>query len=190
MTSDLSGQAWGRWGGEGRRRRGCGGGGIRAAARTWILGQMRAGVFGPGAGDRGWPVAIVVAQALGAPPDRVAAVDVAAHGDAQAGTGPPARLLGELEGHALEDHDIVLADGALLVLTQDRVEINAVEGHEGAGGVGGGVRELGVVVRDEPLGEIGIGGGARGDPGQRQLVDQPALDGAVEPLAPAAGLGE
>src|SRR6266545_8308413 len=85
---------------------------------------------------------IVVAQALGAAPDRVVAVEMPADGDAEAGTGPPARLLGQLEGHALEDHDIVLADGALLVLTQDRVEIDAVEGHEGTGGVGGGVREL------------------------------------------------
>ena len=107
---------------------------------------MRACVFGTGA-VQGLAGGIVVAEALGAAPDRVAAVEMPTDGHAEAGTGPPARLLGQLEGHALEDHDIVLADGALLLLTQDRVEIDAVEGHEGAGGIGGGVRELGVVVR-------------------------------------------
>jgi hypothetical protein len=68
----------------------------------------------------------------------VAAVEVAADGHAKAGTGPPARLLGQLEGHAFEDHNIVLADGTLLLLTQDRVEIDAVERHEGGAGSAGG----------------------------------------------------
>jgi hypothetical protein len=98
---------------------------------------MRACVFGTGA-VQGLASGIVVAEALRAAPDRVAAVEVAANGHAEAGTGPPARLLGQLEGHALEDHDIVLADGALLLLTQDRVEIDAVQRHEGGGRVGGG----------------------------------------------------
>jgi hypothetical protein len=67
----------------------------------------------------------------------------------------------QLEGHAFEDHNIVLADGTLLLLTQDRVEINAVERHEGAGGVGERVCELGVVVREGLLDKIGVGGGVR-----------------------------
>lgn len=98
---------------------------------------MGACVFGTGA-VRGLAGGIVVAQALSAAPDRVAAVEVATDGHAEAGTGPPARLLGHLEAHALDDHDIVLADGTLLLLTQDRVEIDAVERHEGGGRVGGG----------------------------------------------------
>lgn len=148
---------------------------------------MCACVFGTGAG-KGPARGIVVAEALRAAPDRVAAVEMPADSHAEAGTGPPARLLGQLEGHAVEDHDIVLADGTLLLLTQDRVEIDAVERHEGAGGVGGRVGELGVVVRDELLDEIGVGGRGRGDAGEGQLVDQAALDGAVEALTAAARL--
>lgn len=51
------------------------------------------------------------------------------------------------------------------------------------------MRELGIVVQDELLDEIGVGGGARGDAGEGQLVDQTALDGAVEALTAAARLG-
>src|SRR5262249_60303323 len=118
---------------------------------------MCACVFGTGAG-KGLAHGIVVAEALRAAPDRVAAVEMPADRHAEAGTGPPARLLGQLEGHAVEDHDIVLADGTLLLLTQDRVEIDAVERHEGAGGVGGRGGGVGGGGGGERPWEVGGGG--------------------------------
>ncbi len=102
---------------------------------------------------------IVVAHALSARPDRVAAVEVAVDGHTEASTGSPAQLLGQLESHALEGDDIVRADGALRLLTQDRVEIEAVEGHDGAGGVGGGVRELGAEALEGAADLRGMGAG-------------------------------
>ena len=49
-------------------------------------------------------------------------------------------------------------------------------------------RERGVVLRHEALGEIAIGGLERRDPGDPQLVDQPVLEGPIQPLTAAARL--
>ena len=45
---------------------------------------------------------IVGAEAAGTVPDTVLAIEMAAHEDAQAGAGAPARLLVDLPAHALE----------------------------------------------------------------------------------------
>ena len=44
------------------------------------------------------------------------------------------------------DHDIVAPDGPLLQVTEDRVEVDVVQGHEGRRGIGRRVGELRVVV--------------------------------------------
>jgi hypothetical protein len=79
----------------------------------------------------------------------VLAVHVAPHGHAQSGAGAPARLLAQLQGDVIEDHDIVPSDGALLEVTDDRVELDPVQGHEGRRGIRRRVRELRVVLGDE-----------------------------------------
>jgi hypothetical protein len=68
----------------------------------------------------------------------VVAVEMAVNGDPQAGAGAAAGLLGQLQGHALEGDDIVEADGALLLATEDAVEIDGAQGDEGRGRVLGG----------------------------------------------------
>ena len=116
-------------------------------------------------------------------------MDIPAHGDAQAGAGPPARLLRQLQGDLIESHHIVLADGPRVLLAQDAVELDAVQGGERGRRVGRWVREFFIVVGDEPLGQVGIGARAGGDPRQGELVNEAALHRAVEPLTAAAGLG-
>ncbi len=102
---------------------------------------MGAGVWG--SVEREEPAGPVIAtETPRAVPDREPTVDVAAHGDAQPGAGPPARLLGDRQRQLGEGDHVVLADGPLLVLAEDRVEIDAVERHEGAGRVRRRVREL------------------------------------------------
>ena len=64
-----------------------------------------------------------------------------------------------------------------------------MERDKGRGGVGRRVRELLVVVGDEAFEEIRVGRRHRPDTGQRQLVDEPALHRAVQPLAAPASLG-
>jgi hypothetical protein len=112
-----------------------------------------------------------------------------ANGDAEAGAGAAPGLFGDLQGEAVEDHDVVLADGALLFVTEDVLEVCGAEGDEGAGGVAGGVGELRVVVSDEPIAHVGVGRRDRRDARHAQLVDEPTLQGAVQALAAAARLG-
>jgi hypothetical protein len=57
-------------------------------------------------------------------PHRELTVDVAAHGDAEAGTGGAAGLLSELKGDRLERHHVVLAHDALFLLAQNAVELD------------------------------------------------------------------
>jgi len=138
----------------------------------------------------GPPVAVIAPETARPMPDGEDAVDVAAHGDLEAGARPAARLLGHLQGDVVERDHVVLADRARFVLAEDGVEIDAVQGDEGARRIGGQARELVVIVRDEVLRQVGIGGRPRGDARQVQFVDEAALHGAVETLAAPAGLGE
>ena len=83
---------------------------MAAVGRPRELRRSRAGaVQGPAGG-------IVAAQALRAAPDGVLAGEVPPHQDAQARAAAPPWLLGELQGEALEAHDIVAPDEPLPVL--------------------------------------------------------------------------
>ena len=116
--------------------------------------------------------------------------EVAPHGDAQPRAAPPPRLLGELQGHGLEADDIVAADDALGLVGEELIEVHRVtQRDEGAGRIGRRAGELGVVVGEELLAQVGIGGLEGGVPREPELVDQAALEGAVEALDPAASLG-
>jgi len=140
-------------------------------------------------GAEGVPGAVVATQAAGAMPDGMLAVEMAAHEDAQAGTGAAARLLGDLERHAGGGDDIVPPDHAFFLDAEDLVEIGAAEGHEGRDGIGRRPGELGVEAGEEALAQIAIGHGDGGDAGESQLVHEAALQGAIGALAAPARLG-
>ena len=109
------------------------GSGGRPAGRGGLAGLREARpVEGPALG-------VVATQALRPAPDGVFAAELAPHQDPQAGAAPPPRLLGELQGDALEGDDIVPADEALGVLGEALIEVHDVaQRDEGAGGVAGG----------------------------------------------------
>jgi hypothetical protein len=109
--------------------------------------------------------------------------------DPEPGARAPAGLLRDLQRHRVEGDDVVRAHRALGVLAQDGGEVDAVQGHERARRIGGLVGELVVVVGDEPLRQVGMGRRARADAREVQFVDEAALDGAIEALPAAAGLG-
>lgn len=79
--------------------------------------------------------------------------------DAQAGTGAPARLLGQLQGEAGGGDDVVTADDALVLDAEDLVEIDGAEGHEGRSGIRRRAAELGVEGRQEAVAQVAVGGG-------------------------------
>src|SRR6266536_2541780 len=98
------------------------------------------------------------------------------------------RLRGELQGDEAGGDHVVATDDALVLDAEDLIEIDAAEGHEGRGGIGGGPGELGVEGGQEAVVQIAVGGGDGGDAGEAELVDQAPLQGAIGPLTAAAGL--
>lgn len=130
----------------------------------------------------------VVAEALGAAPDGVTPVEVAADDDVQAGAGGPAGLLGELQAPAVDNDGVVRGDDTLLFHAQDLIEIDIAEGDEGRGWIGRGPGEGGVVVGDEVFPQIRVGGLRGGEAGQAEFVDEAVLQGAME-ARPGRGLG-
>src|SRR5438093_7733597 len=61
---------------------------------------------------------------------------------------------------------VLSGDGSLILLTQDLIEIDVAERHEGRRRIGRRVAEAGVVVGNEALAKISVGGLERGDAGQ------------------------
>ena len=100
-----------------------------------------------------------------------------------------ARLTGQLKGAALERHGVVTRDEALLLVTQDLLEVDTPERHEGARRIRGGAAEGRVVVRNKAIPQVGIGGRERRDLGDAELVHQAILERAIESLAATARLG-
>jgi hypothetical protein len=98
-------------------------------------------------------------------------------------------LLGDLQGDTVEAHDIVAADEPFALLGEQVIEVvSRAQRDEGAGGISRRAGELGVVVGDELLAQVGIGRLEGADPGEAQFVDEAALPSAVEPFDTAAGL--
>jgi hypothetical protein len=119
----------------------------------------------------------------------VDAGEVAAHGDSQAGAATAARLFGQLQSEAVEDDDVVAPDRARFLMAKQLIEIRVAQRGERTRRIGGRAGELGVVVGDELLAQVGIGRLEGGDARDAELVDQPSLQGAVQALDPTAGLG-
>lgn len=111
------------------------------------------------------------------------------HEDTQTGAGAAPDLLGQLQDDTIQGHGVVARDHALVLMTEDLLEVDGAERHEGGGRIGGGPVKLGVEVGQEALAQIPVGGGHRGDAGDAQLVDEPALARAVHAFTAAAGLG-
>jgi hypothetical protein len=94
-------------------------------------------------------------------------------------------LLGQLQGHEVGGDDVVAADDALSLEAEDLVEVDAAEGDEGRGGIGGRPGELGVEGGQEALAPITVGGAESRDAGRAQRAaarEAPVL--AVEQNAP------
>src|SRR5256886_2415131 len=70
--------------------------------------------------------------------EEAGAVEVTAYDDAEAGAGGPAGLLGQLERHAVEAHDVVLTDHASLFLAEDCVRSTGPSGTKAEAGSAGG----------------------------------------------------
>src|SRR5205814_1550260 len=161
-------------------------------------GGGRGGGEGEGGGKRGGrggaagraPAAgVIVPEAPPAVPDAVPAVEMAADEHAQALAGAAARLLVDLQAHALEGDGVIRGDGARLFVTEDVGEVDPAEGHEGRGRIGGGVGKARLIGGEEALVQVAIGRGHGGDAGGAELIDEAVLEGPVEALAAAAGLG-
>ena len=77
-------------------------------------------------------VRIKLAQPMRAAGNRVPPVQVAPNGDRQARTRPAARLRRDLQDLPGERHGIVASHHALLFVTENGVEIDGAQRHEGA----------------------------------------------------------
>jgi hypothetical protein len=161
--------------------------GPRAPGIDETSGRKPGGPGSAGGGKRS-AARIEASEAVGAAPDTVRAIEMAAHDDARSCARRAPGLFGELQGDALEADDIVVTDDALVLLAQDAVEIDGADRHKGGSGIGGCAREASVVVGNEMLGEIGVGCLGGVDPGVTQFVHEAILQGAVETFAAAAGL--
>src|SRR5881409_3734452 len=112
------------------------------------------GKGGPSGGLQRAAAVVVAAEAAGAIPERVMAVEVTPHEDAQAGAGAPPGLLGDLPRHAIGRHDVVAADDALVLHAEDLIELDAPERHEGRARVCGRPAEFGIEAGQELLAQI------------------------------------
>jgi hypothetical protein len=131
----------------------------------------------------------VAPQAARAPPDRMGAVEIAPQGDLQPDAGAPAALFGELQHEAIEADGVVARDGPHFFVTENLVQIDGAERHEGGRGIGRRPRELRVEGGQEVIAQIAVRGRQRADTGDAQLVHEPVLQRAIHALAPAARVG-
>jgi hypothetical protein len=118
------------------------------------------------------------------------AVEIAPQGDLQPDAGAPAALFGELQHEAIEADGVVARDGPHFFVTENLVQIDGAERHEGGRGIGRRPRELRVEGGQEVIAQIAVRGRQRADTGDAQLVHEPVLQRAIHALAPAARVGE
>src|SRR5215470_6415491 len=103
----------------------------------------------PSGGGQLTAAVIVAAETAGAIPHRVMAVEMLTNKHAQPRAGAAARLLGDLEQHAVTADHIVVTDDPFRFHTEDLLEIYAAESHEGGGRVRRGSAEVRVESGDE-----------------------------------------
>ena len=100
----------------------------------------------------------------------------------------PAGLGRQLEGATLEGPGVVPRHESLLLVAEDLLEVGVAKRDECGRGIGGRAAERGVAVREEAGAQIGIGRRPCRDVCDAELVDQPILEGPIEPLAAPARL--
>jgi hypothetical protein len=122
----------------------------------------------------------VAPQAARAPPDRMGAVEIAPQGDLQPDAGAPAALFGELQHEAIEADGVVARDGPHFFVTENLVQIDGAERHEGGRGIGRRPRELRVEGGQEVIAQIAVRGRQRAD-STRGCARCPAVAGRVRP---------
>ena len=88
-----------------------------------------------------------------------------------------------------EGHAFLVADRALLLDAQDLVEINARDRNEGRARLGRRRGEARIVGGQIDVAKEGVGSLDRIDPGERELLHEPVLQGLKRPLRPPARLG-
>src|SRR5918993_1112442 len=133
--------------------------------------------------------AVVPAEAAGAVPDGVMAVEVTTHDDAQAGTGAAPRLLGDLQRDTVGGDDVIATDHAFIFETEDLIEIDPAEGNKGGGGISGRSAKLRVEAGQEVIAQVTVGRGDSGDAGHPQFIDEAALERLIRAFSAAARLG-
>ena len=106
----------------------------------------------------------------------MAPIEVPADEHVQPRTRAPAALCGELHDEGVEPHGVVAGDDALLLVTEDLLEIDPAQRDERRRRVGRGAAEGGVVGGEEVLAQILVGRGRGGDPRPAQLVDEAMLE--------------
>ena len=89
---------------------------------------------------------------------------------------------------AVERGAIAVAHLAVFPNTENPVQIDARDGHEGGTPLSGGNRETGIVAGNIDIPQKAIGGLRRADPLERQLLRQAVLERLEQPLRAAAGL--
>src|SRR3989442_10117712 len=95
------------------------------------------GLWGRGLGGFEPHPGVIGSYLLGAPPDRMSSIEMATDDEMKAGAGGSALLLGHLETDALAADGIVSLHDAFLLEAENLIKIDAAEGDEGAGGIGG-----------------------------------------------------
>src|SRR5882724_656232 len=131
---------------------------------------------------------VVTAEAAGAVPDGMVAIEVAPDQHPQARTRATPRLLVELESDVVRRDDVVAPHHPLVFHAEDLLEIHAAEGHERRSGMSRRAGEFGIEVGEEMLAEVAVGEGDGGDAGHAELIDEPSLQGAIGPFAAAPRL--
>ena len=110
--------------------------------------------------------------------------------DLETGTRPAAGLFADLQSDTVERHGVVLAHGTRFLVTEHLIEVHGTEGDPRGRRVAWRMAERRVVLRQEDLAQVLIGRRDRRDTRHAQLVHQPVLEGAIQPLAPPTRLRE
>ena len=122
--------------------------------------------------------------------DGVRAVGVNMNPDPRLDEMRPHRAFGDLQLQRAIRHAIVMADLPLLLDAQDLVEIDAGNRREGRAFAGRSDGEAGVMGGQVGVANEGVGRLDLGDPGERELLDQPVLKRPERPLRTAPAWGE
>jgi hypothetical protein len=131
---------------------------------------------------------VVAAETARTMKDRVRSVMVLPDLDSRLDEVRAQRAFEDLEFQPVERHAIIVADLAVFLNAENLAKIDARDCNESDAILFGRNRETRIVSRYIDIPDEGVGGLDRGDPGQRQLLRQPVLQGLEDAFRAAAGL--